>query len=77
MSDGTPSGTLALLDFCPGPCSSRITFLGALGKAAMLVLRPEASNQPSQLVRTDGTRAGTVVLASFDGRGRPLAIRSP
>src|SRR5687768_989554 len=28
VSDGTDAGTEPLLDYCPGPCSSTITFLG-------------------------------------------------
>ena len=67
VSDGTGPGTRLLADLCPGPCDSHPDSLAPLaGVPGEVWLR--ANLDLPRLVRTDGTPAGTTVLA-------PLAAR--
>ncbi|MCR9243695.1 MAG: hypothetical protein NXI31_01600 [bacterium] len=60
-TDGTVAGTFECLDIVPGPASSRPWSLVAVGNK--LVMQVEI-NQQRQLIATDGTTAGTVVIRS-------------
>jgi len=68
-SDGTDVGTAMVRDVCPGSCSSSPKLLGTAGAAgkqvAVFFIQPDLpSNSPSELWRTDGTRDGTLLVAS-------------
>ncbi len=68
VSDGTGAGTRLLADLCPGVCDSHPDSLAALaGVPGEIWLR--ANLDLPRLVRTDGTPAGTALLA-------PLAARA-
>jgi ELWxxDGT repeat protein len=68
VSNGTDAGTEPLLDYCPGPCSSTITFLGRAGETGLFLMSRDFRGALS-LWRSDGTRPGTYPLA---GPGGPL-----
>jgi ELWxxDGT repeat protein len=61
-SDGTGAGTRRVTDLCPGPCdSSPAGFTSLAGRIWFRVTLDGAD----RLARTDGTAAGTAVLASI------------
>lgn len=67
-TDGTPAGTALLGDFCPGLCSSAVTFAASSGGDAWMIGAETFNPAPGddrRLLRTDGTAAGTRVIASF------------
>jgi ELWxxDGT repeat protein len=60
VTDGTAHGTQMLLDSCPGVCSSPIALLGSNARHIFF----QVGVGLGQLWRTDGTRAGTVLLVA-------------
>jgi ELWxxDGT repeat protein len=65
-SDGTPAGTHLLADLCPGGCEAGPTgFTATAGKIWFRV----TFGGSDHLARTDGTAAGTVVLAPIPASG--------
>jgi ELWxxDGT repeat protein len=76
VSNGTDAGTRLLLDFCPGPCSSEIDLLGAIGRVGIFLANFHGG-QPV-LWRSDGTLPGTFVLARFaDGGPERCSLIEP
>jgi ELWxxDGT repeat protein len=65
-SDGSGPGTRLVADLCPGPCDSSPSALTAAAGAVWLratISGIAGTGGVSRLVRTDGTAAGTAVLA--------------
>src|SRR5262249_25097846 len=56
VTDGTAAGTEMMADICPGDCSSDPVVFGSLGGVLLF------ADNPGQLWRSDGTRAGTFAL---------------
>ncbi len=71
VSDGTPAGTTLLRDICPGTCTSFPQILGVAGGYVFFTAMADHDG-PSRLWRTDGTRAGTVLV---DAAGTALETR--
>jgi ELWxxDGT repeat protein len=67
-SDGSGAGTRLLADLCPGTCDSSPQLLTPLAGAVWMRATAAATGVP-RLVRTDGTTAGTAVLAPLAGSG--------
>ncbi len=68
ISDGTPAGTVALGDICPGPCSTRPEF-GLFDLPGLVLFTAlDGPNSPRSLWVTDLTPEGTAAITSFPGR---------
>ncbi|HEX2225099.1 MAG TPA: ELWxxDGT repeat protein, partial [Thermoanaerobaculia bacterium] len=65
-TDGTPAGTRRLADICPGACDGALSGLAPIPGGAAFLARelPFGSTAPTLLWRTDGTAAGTRLLAN-------------
>lgn len=62
-SDGTPEGTFLLADLCAGPCDSVYAPIGTVGGHHLFSARLTSTAREDWLFRTDGTVAGTSVVA--------------
>ena len=76
ITDGSPAGTHLVKDLLPGTGSSfewdypfAFTNLGG-----QLVFFARKANQRSQIWKSDGTEAGTVVVADLDGLTNPSSV---
>ena len=64
-SDGTSRGTLPLGDLCPGPCdSASFGFSNLVSAGDHLFFNADGTGSRDRIWVTDGTRAGTVELAT-------------
>jgi large repetitive protein len=76
ITDGTPGGEHLVKDLLPGNGSS-FTWdhpHGFTNLGGQLVFFARKANQHSQIWRSDGTEAGTVVVADLDGLTHPSSI---
>jgi ELWxxDGT repeat protein len=75
-SDGTTAGTTLVRDIYPGPASSSIANLTAVGSSVFFTVGDVANGR--ELWRSDGTAAGTAMVRDVtpriisQGKGRPI-----
>jgi ELWxxDGT repeat protein len=72
-SAGTPGSERRVRDICPGPCSSDPIVLDVLGDALLFIA---GDGQKRQLWRTDGSRRGTVPIATLSPPATHLSSSS-
>ncbi len=70
ITDGTPRGTRLFADLVPGAGSSNPHLLAPIDARSILVLADPDGRTPRRIVllRTDGTRRGTIELAALPGK---------